>query len=517
MINSTSLAAGNFVGVKNEQFAVTAKAIAQKNVIIGTYDETTYTSITPNKPIRVYSADEVGAKTGFGFMLHRLAKAAFKGGAVETWIIPQEEIDSDFVNALGSIAFAGSTGVVAGTLNVYIAGERVTINTTKDETADQLATALASKINADVTLPVTAVASTSTVNLTSKSGGTFGNDISINISLGSTDVTPAGVTAVITAMHNGAGVPDIQDALDALGTGDGQNENFFTNLIHGYGYSIPTLDAISTYNGLGNDYVGNYAKECARPFRSLIGNTTKDTAGLSALIAIGVLRKETDRTNGIIAVPGSANHPQEIAAQALNKIAYINSTLPQVGYIDQALDGVWTGDTADRWTNDYDNRDTAVKNGISTTLVKNGIVYMQNIVTFYHPASVAVESNSFRQFKNISIKQNIMSNWKANFDREKWKGIFIVTDSAKVTDTDAKAKARDVDSVKDDVVALIDAFYKLGWIYDTAYSKANFTVTLRAGLTGFDVYCPFIPSGEGGIYNTDLAFDTSITILGGNA
>lgn len=518
MINSNSIAAGNFVGVKNEQFAVAANAIPQKNIIIGTYDDTTYTGITPNVPFRVYSAEEVGAKTGFGFMLHRLAKAAFKGGVVETWVIPQEEIDSDFVKAAGSINFTGTTGVVAGVLAIYIAGEVVTITTTKDMTASAIVTALVAKINADVNMPVTATANTATLELESKSGGDWGNDISIKISLASTDKTPAGITAVITAMTGGAGTPDIQDALDALGTGDGQNEENFTNLIHGYGYDTATLDKISTYNGLGNDYVGNYAKECARPFRSLTGDTTTGTGGLSAALVIGAARKETDRTNGIICIPGSQSHPQEIAAQAVGKIAFINTTLPQVGAIDIALDGIWPGAIADRWTSDYDNRDTAVKGGISTTFVKNGIVYMQNIVTFYHPASVAIESNSFRQFKNISIKQNILANWRANFEREKWKGIFIVSDASKVTDPDAKAKARDVESVKDDVIALIDAFYKLGWIFDTTFSKSNFTVTLRAGLTGFDIYCPFIPSGEGGIVNTDLAFDTSIAILtGGNA
>ena len=82
-ITPNSLAAANGVSVKNEQFAVTARLLPQKNVIIGTFDEDTYTDITPNEPIRVYSAAEVGSLTGFGFMLHRLAKYAFKAGKGE--------------------------------------------------------------------------------------------------------------------------------------------------------------------------------------------------------------------------------------------------------------------------------------------------------------------------------------------------------------------------------------------------------------------------------------------------
>ena len=89
-ITPSSLAAGNFVGAKNEQFAVSAQVIPQRNVIIGTYDEATFTGIVENVPIRVYSPNDVAAKSGFGFMLHRLAIASWLHGGVETWIIPQD-------------------------------------------------------------------------------------------------------------------------------------------------------------------------------------------------------------------------------------------------------------------------------------------------------------------------------------------------------------------------------------------------------------------------------------------
>ena len=93
-ITPSSLAAINGVGVRNEQFAVSAEVIAQKNVIIGTADPLKEASLDLNEPIRIFSAEQAGALTGFGFMLHRLARAAFKGGKVETWIIPQAETGS---------------------------------------------------------------------------------------------------------------------------------------------------------------------------------------------------------------------------------------------------------------------------------------------------------------------------------------------------------------------------------------------------------------------------------------
>jgi phage tail sheath gpL-like len=512
----SDLAAVNGAGIENQQYAVSAQAIAQKNVIVGTFDENTFTSLSPNVPLRIYSPEDVGGRTGYGYMLHRLTKAAFKSGAVETWIIPQLEGGSDPDQATGSFDFTLSSNVKAGTIYLYVGGELVRVTTADDDTPDEIGEAVADAINDDEDLPITALNTSGVVGTTSKSGGTWGNDITLLVGNQFNPYTvelPEGVLCQITAMSGGVGVPDIQDALDALGIGDAQNEENFTNFIHGYGSDTATLNAISTYNGVGNSLVGNYRKEVARPFRSLVGDTTPDTAGLTVALALAELRRETDRTSGMVGAPGSPNHPQEIAAQCLGVMGVINSTLPQVGMIDQLLDGVWSGAKADRWTNDYDNRKQAVAGGLSTTLSKNNTLYMQNMDTFYRPASIPPSSNYWRQMKNISIAQNVLANWRRNFDGQKWIGIFIVEDATEVTDSDAKLKARDVESVKDDVVALIDSFLGLGWIYQADWSKQNFTVSLRAGLTGFDIYCPLIPSGEGGIFNTLIGMDTSIAIL----
>jgi len=511
-ITASSLAAVNGVTVRNEQFAVEAQVIPQKNVIIGTFDEATYTSITPNVPIRVYSAEDVGAKTGFGFMLHRLAKYLFKPGTVETWIIPQLEGGSGPDQATGSLDFSASTGVVAGEIALYIAGERVAITTSAGQTANAIGTALAAAINADDELPVTAVNLAGVVTIESKSGGEWGNDISLAFSLLDGEELPSGVSCTISDMAGGVGTPDIQDALDALGTGDGQNEKFFTNLIHGYGAETAVLNAISTYNGAGNTFVGNYKKEVARPFRSLIGDTTAGSAGLSAALAIAANRR-TDRTNGMICAPGSYNHPQEIAAQAMGVMAVTNSTRAEEGYIDKPLDGIFVGEIADRWTNTYDNRDQAVQGGVGTTLAKNGVLYLQNVITFYRPADVAPSSNGYRAMRNISIIQNMLYNYRLNFEREKWKGITIVNDTANVSDATSREKARDTDAVIDDLVALADVFAGKAWIYTASYSKQALSVALRAGLTGFDIVFPVILSGEGGIFNSLITFDTSIAIL----
>ncbi|MCU0614586.1 MAG: hypothetical protein MUD09_05820, partial [Desulfobacterales bacterium] len=80
----------------------------------------------------------------------------------------------------------------------------------------------------------------------------------------------------------------------------------------------------------------------------------------------------------------------------------------------------------------------------------------------------------------------------------------------KVTNITDRLKARDTDAVKDVICALADAWAGNAWIYQAEYTKRNMTVTLRAGLTGFDISIPVILSGEGGIYNSVITFDTSI-------
>ena len=518
-ITPASLAAVNAVSVENQQFAVSAGVIPQKNVIVGAYDSAVYTTIVPEVPQRIFSAEEAGSLYGFGTMLHRLARAAFRAGTVETWVVPQEEVAGDA--AQGSIAHAGGPATAAGEIAYYINGERVPVTVAVGDTITDVGDNLVDAIAAREELPVVGVNAGGTVTLTSKSTGPWGDDITLDINIGTGEEIPAGLGAItITAMGvvtAGTGTPDIQDALDALGTGDAQNEKGFTNLIHGYGIHAATLNAISTYNGIGNQLVGNYSKLVARPFRSLVGDTVAGAAGLAAVLASADSRRELDRTSGVISVPGSLSHPQEIAAEAVGVMAVTASIRAEETYIDKVLAGVHPGDMADRWTNDYDNRDQAVRGGVSTTLVKNGIVFCQNLITFYRPAAVAPESNGYRAMRNISIIQNLLYNYRMNFERDKWKGVTIVADAAAVSNVTSRAKARDVSSVLDDLVALAEAFAANAWIYTDEYTKTELKkgdkVTLRAGLTGFDMEFPVILSGEGGIYNSLITFDTSIAIL----
>jgi phage tail sheath gpL-like len=514
-LNTTSLADGIGVSVNNTRFKAGASVVPRKILIIGTFDPLK-TSAVPNVPMQIFSPEHCGANFGFGFMLHRLAVQAFLGSAgVETWVIPQSEAGGS-VKAAGKISITGPA-TAAGTLYIYIAGIVVPVSVASGDAATAVAGNIITAINAMKELPVTAVVGTNAydVTVTSKSSGPWGNAISILMNLGLNQAVPAGLSVTITSMANGAGVPTIATALNALGTGDGANDAFFTDMVHGYGQDTTTLDAVLLYVGSGNTATGLWDSLVGRPFRSLVGDTAAGSAGLTALTTLSGNRK-SDRATGVIAVPGAPNHPAEIAALTIGVIAAVNNDLAEGSYLGLTLPGIIPGAVADRWTSTYDNRDAAVKAGISPTRVRSGVVQLQNVISFYRPDDVPVTSNGYRSMRNISILQNILANIRSNFDREKWQGVSIVKDTIAVTDIASRKKSRDIDSVIDDLTALAKSFESMAWIFSADYTVKALAepgaVSIRTGGTGFNSQLSLVLSGEGGIFNNVVNFDTDISV-----
>lgn len=512
----SSLAAAVGVGAKNVKFQAAALNVPRKIVVIGTYDPAK-TSVVPNVPALSGGAAEDGDKYGFGFMLHRLGLTTDEGAqGVERWVIPQAETGSA---AAGDIDFIGDTATEAGTLYLYIAGYPCFTDVETGDTGTEIVAKIVAKLTELKDLPLSGVVGTpdTTLDLTAKSKGPWGDGIAISFNEGFQEDFPAGAdTAVITDMTGGAGTPDIQDALDGMGLDDDANEQQFTDGIHGYGTDTTTLNKLSTWNGEGNEFLGLYKKIVARPIRFVDGDTAPGTGGLSTLIALGNGRKK-DRTSGTVGVPGSSGHPSEIGAKSMGIMARVTNVRPAENFIGQVLPNVFPGAPSDRWTSKYANRDAAVKAGISPTVVAGGAVELQNVLTYYHPDSVSVDSNGYRSQRNIAIIQNVLANIKSNFRTDKWRGISIVADVAKVTDPTSRAKARDINAVIDDLVALAVSFEGLAWIFSAEFTidrlKAGNLVTIRRGGLGFNTRYPILLSGEGGIFDTVVEFDTSLAII----
>lgn len=126
------------------------------------------------------------------------------------------------VAATGTIVVA-SAPTAAGTIYLYIAGQRVAVGVLSSDTTANVATKINAAINAATTLPVTAAVSTSTVTLTAKWKGISANDVRVEdsvLGVNGGEVLPAGLALTHPAsnvLSGGTGVPDWTAAIAALG------------------------------------------------------------------------------------------------------------------------------------------------------------------------------------------------------------------------------------------------------------------------------------------------------------
>lgn len=285
----------------------------------------------------------------------------------------------------------------------------------------------------------------------------------------------------------------------------------------GFGPDMATCVKISAYNGVGNDKVGLYNELIARPFRSMNGATgdlelTDWTDGEDG-------DSVYDRTNGAVWYDGCPNHPAELGALVTGLAARINNTLAEQSCGNEILEGVLPALEADESQNDeYNNRDAAIKLGLSPLINESGTVKLQNLCTFFRSPAIPQDSNAYRSYRNVSIIQNLLYNAKRLFATEKWKGVTIVADVSKVTNATSKAKVRDRDAAVDDVVALVQSFEGHAWIYTASYTLARLQadaslISVRSAGNGFNVTLPVLLSGEGGIFNTLVQADASLSVV----
>lgn len=513
-IDNTSLATAVGVGSKNVILALAGLNLTRKVAVVGTYDPSK-TSVVDETPVQILNEGDAGDRFGFGYMLHRQIKAVFEGnnGAGEVWAIPQSETGGAAAS-VGDITWVGTT-TAAGTIYIRIGGKLYQVAIPSGSDIEAISDAVVAELNADADIPVVVAttAVTFVTTFTAKSKGPEGDNISITLNRDDGEELPAGVTsATIQAMGvvtPGTGIPDIDDALDGMGTGDDANEKFFTHLVHGYGLDTSTIDKVSAYVGEGNTFDGLYSKLITRPFMCLMADTDPGSSAYTALKVITDARLE-DRANGILGVPDDDDIPIEIAARAVGKMAQISQANPAQNYAKQILATEGGSVSAQRWTKDYSIRDAAVKAGISPTRVISDTTYLQNVITFFRPASIPVANNAFSSMRSIAIIQDVGNFLRTVFESEAWTGISIVADKSLVTDFDAKQKARDLTDVQTQVNNIADFLASKSWSFDADFAKENSEISIRAASNGFDIDFKWKLSGEAQIYNIQSSFDINI-------
>lgn len=205
---------GQFIEFDNSRAMRGLPVLMHKVLVIG--QRLASGAVAAEIPTRVLSVADAERDFGRGSQLAAMLTAFI--GANRWADITAIAVDDDGagVAATGKITVSGPASA-AGTLALYVAGKRVAIAVASAATAANIATHLAAAINADTTLPVTAVAADAGVTLTARHKGTIGNDIDLRANYAQGDLYPAGVGLAFTAMASGAGNPSLADALAALG------------------------------------------------------------------------------------------------------------------------------------------------------------------------------------------------------------------------------------------------------------------------------------------------------------
>jgi phage tail sheath gpL-like len=171
-------------------------------------------------PFPVSSEAQIIAAAGRGSMLHREVVAFLANNrAHELYCLPVAEPPAGVV-ASGTIVVTAPP-TQAGTLYLYIAGQRLQVPIAATDTVDIVAGMIEDVITATPDLPVTATVATATVTVTCKWKGLTGNDIDMRVNYGGPlagEIMPAGLTLTVAAkLSAGTGQPNFAAAIAALG------------------------------------------------------------------------------------------------------------------------------------------------------------------------------------------------------------------------------------------------------------------------------------------------------------
>lgn len=190
----------------NTRLAVrTLPANLQRVLLIG--QRTAEGAAAEKTPLSAFSDEDAALYFGRGSVAHLMAKAAIGANPyVDLTIITLDDAGGSSA-ATGTIAITGPA-TSSGTLTAYVGAEKVSVAIAKDETANEMASALKAELDKHANLPATASVALNVVTLTAKNKGTLGNAVQL-----SAEAAASGAAAVASAMAGGATDPDISDAL----------------------------------------------------------------------------------------------------------------------------------------------------------------------------------------------------------------------------------------------------------------------------------------------------------------
>lgn len=395
-------------------------AMPWKNLLIGqavqAYNPETRTeSFRPKSDntgtLKLITSDEqADALYGAGSQIARMIRAFRKNTRnSELWALA---VADGTTPAEGEIAvsFAGSATVApkSGAIRLMIGGQSVAADVVAGKTAAEVATAIAATINENQQLPVVAEASSATVTLTAKNGGTCGQGIDIRYNHYQGQELPQGVQLTITAM-----------------TGGGSDTSYVTanvaNIIRGTWFNAIVAGSddatnVAEIKRILDDRWTATVQQTGVLFFSLNGcsvtsggdTTDYGTASLDALVERG-----GDLNSQVICLPSLPETPTpgfEVAAAVLGCVAPKALNDPAQPLSNWAVAGIVAPRETDR--EDLEGNNLLLKAGCALlTCGNDGTVYLKRMVTTYKTNPAGAKDTSYQQLEKVFTLSFLRWDW----------------------------------------------------------------------------------------------------------
>lgn len=338
---------------------------------------------------RTTEARAIGGDGSMIAAMHKQLRAIDPAG--EVWCLPLKVAEG--VSATATITLTGTTSE-AGLLNLYVAGQRVQAMVPNLSPASAVAATLANKINDAIELPVKAAAVEGVVTLTSKFKGVQANDIQVVMNrLGRVngEITPAGLTVVVTPMSGGAGTPDMAAALAALG-----DEEF--EFICQPWTDAQTLDA---WKETMDDSAGRWS--WAKQIYGHVYSVRRGTLGEH--VAAGRLRNDPHMT--ILGIEKGVPQPVwEVAAQLVARTAVFISAAPACPTQTGELGGIDPAPVSERFT--LTEFQSLLGYGTATANYSGGALRIQRAVTTYQRNAYDQPDDSYLDSETLHQSAHVL-------------------------------------------------------------------------------------------------------------
>lgn len=466
------------IDTQYKNFNVGAVYLLQQRIAIFAQgsDAATYST----DKFEITSSLDVAEAMGFGSPAHLIAKQIFPdsgegalGAGVTVYPLPNE---ASGVAASADITPTG-TQTVAAQYTVRVGG--VTSNAftaLKDETPTEIVPKMITAINGNLDMPVIATDGTGKVTLTAKHKGTTGNDLVVEL-IG----TPQGVTFAVGTMTGGLVDPSTAVATAQMG-------NVWETMIVNQLGTV-AHDELSAFNE------GRWGQLVRKPLFALYGTNETDETVLKAYTE----NRKLDRTNAVIPCPGTPSAPWIIAGRAAARIASQANEDPATEYRGMTLDTVVNGADGAQWN--YDERDLAWKAGVSSTIIEDGAIKLDNTLTFYHPDGKP--DPEYGKVIYIVKLQNIIYNLDLIFNQPEWKKAPLIPDFQVSTNPNARKPSDAVAAL----AVLTDNLANQAIISDPDFTKANTVAAIDGSNPNrVNTTYPVKLSGNWDIHSLDLLF-----------